>query len=57
MSFNSSSEEADTAIWLYRISPDKESREKDAKSGFTIGLNIGKVHAIDQADGLVEIWW
>jgi len=39
------------------ISPDKESREKDAKSGYTLGLNIGKVHAIDQADGLVEIWW
>ena len=39
------------------FSPDKKSREVDAKSGYRLGLNIGQVCALDFEEELVQLWW
>ena len=39
------------------FSPDKKSREVDAKSGYKLGLNIGQVVELDFEEGQVLLWW
>ena len=39
------------------FSPDDASREKDLRSGYKLGLNIGQVCTLDHDDEAVELWW
>ena len=39
------------------FSPDKASREVDARSGYKLGLNIGQVRDMDEDRGNVQLWW
>ncbi len=39
------------------FSPDQESRAKDSRSGYKLGLNIGQVCSVSPRSASVELWW
>jgi hypothetical protein len=39
------------------VSPDEESRAKDVRSGYKLGLNIGQVCSLSHREERVELWW
>lgn len=39
------------------LCPDAEGQAKDRESKYNLGLNIGRIEAIEHELGLVELWW